>query len=117
MTFLKKTTLVTTMAKASRKKKPATSGKPVDEIMAGFTEQSGAPLVSVTSSCNGNATKVSVSQERYFSDAKMLGAGSSELWEVPLNLRTAGSKQTKYVLLTERQQTFDLPGCASWVYA
>jgi aminopeptidase N len=95
----------------------ATSGKPVDKIMAGFTEQSGAPLVSVTSSCGGNTTKVSVSQERYFSDANKLAAGSSEFWQIPLNLRAAGSKQAKYFLLTQRKQVFDLPGCAPWVYA
>ena len=95
----------------------ATSGKPVDEIMAGFTEQSGAPLVSVTSSCSGKTTKVSVSQERYFSDAQKLTEGSSALWQIPLNLRAAGSKQAKYFLLTQRKQTFDLPGCAPWVYA
>jgi puromycin-sensitive aminopeptidase len=95
----------------------ATSGKPVDKIMTNFTEQSGAPLISVTTSCKANTTQVSVSQERYFADAKKLAAGSPELWQVPLNLRAAGSQQASYRLLTERKQTFALPGCAQWVYA
>jgi puromycin-sensitive aminopeptidase len=94
----------------------ATSGKPVDKIMKDFTEQSGAPLVSVKTSCKGDTTQVKLSQERYFADPEKMKAGSKELWEIPVNLRAAGSKETQYVLLTKREQTFDLPGCAPWVY-
>jgi aminopeptidase N len=90
----------------------ASSGKPVDKIMASFTQQSGAPLVSVTTSCTGARTQVSVSQERYFADAKKLAAGSTELWQIPLNLRPAASRNAVYRLLTQRTQTFDLPGCS-----
>ena len=95
----------------------ATSGKPVDKIMATFTEQSGAPLVSVKTSCSGGKTDVTLSQERYFADTAKLAAGSKELWEIPVNLRAAGSKETKYVLLTKREEKFELPGCSPWVYA
>lgn len=95
----------------------ATSGKPVDKIMAGFTEQSGAPLVSVRTSCQGDNTEVSVSQQRYFADAGKLAAGSQEIWQIPLHLRPAGSKEASYRLLTARRQTFELPGCVPWVYA
>jgi aminopeptidase N len=93
-----------------------TSGKPVDKIMATFTEQSGAPLISVKTSCKADTTQVSLSQERYFADAAKMAAGSKELWEIPVNLRAAGSKETKYVLLSKHEQTFELPGCAPWVY-
>jgi len=95
----------------------ATSGKPVDKIMAGFTEQSGAPLVSIKSTCRGNTTQVSLAQERYFADAAKLSSGSREIWQIPVNLRIAGSKETVSRLLTQRQQTFELPGCSPWVYA
>jgi aminopeptidase N len=95
----------------------ATSGKPVDKIMASFTEQSGAPLVSVKTSCSGGKTEATLSQERYFADPAKLAAGSKELWAIPVNLRSAGSKETKYVLLTKREEKFDLPGCSPWVYA
>jgi aminopeptidase N/puromycin-sensitive aminopeptidase len=94
----------------------ATSGKPVDKIMADFTEQSGAPLVSVKTSCKGDTTQVKLSQERYFADAARMAAGSKEIWNIPVNLRAAGSKDASYVLLSKREQTFDLPGCAPWVY-
>jgi aminopeptidase N/puromycin-sensitive aminopeptidase len=109
----------------------ATSQKPVDLIMASFTQQSGAPLVSVKTECAGGGTtggflkkkkikettKVTLSQERYFADAAKLGSGSQEIWQIPVSLRPAGSTETTYVLLAQRQQTFELPGCSQWVYA
>src|SRR5229473_3376307 len=88
----------------------ATSGKPVDKIMAGFTEQPGAPLVSVKTACSGGKTLVTLSQERYFADAAKLKAGSKEIWQIPINLRPAGSKVSAYHLLTQKLQTFELAG-------
>ncbi|MGH9775650.1 MAG: M1 family aminopeptidase [Candidatus Acidiferrales bacterium] len=93
----------------------ATSGKPVDKIMAGFTEQSGAPLVTAKTSCSGGTTHITLSQERYFADAAKLAAGSKELWQIPVHVRAAGSKDSTYFLLTAKQQTFELPGCSAWV--
>ncbi|HLK06227.1 MAG TPA: M1 family aminopeptidase, partial [Candidatus Acidoferrum sp.] len=95
----------------------ATSGKPVDKIMKSFTEQSGAPYVTVSSACSGGKTQVTLTQERYFADAAKMNAGSKELWQIPVSLRAAGSKEAVQKLLTERKQTFELPGCAAWVYA
>jgi aminopeptidase N len=108
----------------------ATSEKPVDGIMAGFTQQPGAPLVtSVKTECGVKAvqsgrkkkkvpvTQVTLSQERYFADAAKLTAGSQEIWQIPVSLRPEGAKEATYVLLAQRQQTFELPGCAAWVYA
>lgn len=109
----------------------ATSEKPVDKIMASFTEQSGAPLITVKSECAGGGstggrfhkkkvketTKVTLSEERYFGDAERLAAGSREIWQVPVNLRAEGQQQGTYFLLAQRQQTFELPGCSPWVYA
>jgi aminopeptidase N len=110
----------------------ATSEKPVDGIMAGFTQQSGAPLVTeVKTECGVKVvqsgrhkkkvpvTQVTLAQERYFADAAKLTAGSQEIWQIPVNLRpaSAGVKDSTYVLLAQRQQTFELPGCAAWVYA
>jgi aminopeptidase N len=109
-----------------------TSEKPVDRIMSSFTEQSGAPLVTmVKTACNETSTpggflkkkktkettQVTLSQERYFADAAKLGSGSPEVWQIPVSLRAAGAKDVSYVLLAQRQQTFELPGCSPWVYA
>jgi aminopeptidase N len=108
----------------------ATSEKPIDGIMAGFTQQPGAPLVTlVHTDCATKVvqsgrhkkkipvTEVTLSQERYFADVAKLTAGSQEVWQIPVNLRPAGSKDTTYELLAQRQQTFEVPGCAPWVYA
>jgi aminopeptidase N len=108
----------------------ATSEKPVDGIMASFTQQSGAPLVTVVKTeCSEKVvqsgrhkkkmpfTEVTLSQERYFADAAKLTAGSQEVWQIPISLRPAGAKDATYVLLSQRQQTFELPGCSPWVYA
>ena len=108
----------------------ATSEKPVDAIMAGFTQQPGAPLVTaVKTECGVKVvqsgrkkkkvpvTQVTLSQGRYFADAAKLTAGSQEIWQIPVSLRLEGAKDATYVLLAQRQQTFELPGCAAWVYA
>jgi aminopeptidase N len=107
----------------------ATSEKPVDRIMPGFIQQAGAPLVTEKMVCGtkderkGRHVKkvpvmqVTLAQERYFVDIAKLNAGSQEIWQIPVNLRPAGSKDATYVLLAQRQQTFELPGCAPWVYA
>jgi aminopeptidase N len=104
----------------------ASSGKPVDQIMPGFTQEPGAPLISIKTACSQKklgrfkkawTTQVTLAQQRYFGDASKLDAGSPEIWQVPVNLRPAGAKDSTYVLLAGRQQTFDLPGCADWVYA
>jgi aminopeptidase N len=109
----------------------ATSEKPVDRIMSTFTEQSGAPLITVKTACSESSsgggfmkkkktkstTQVTLSQERYFADSAKLGSGSQEIWQVPVGFRPAGSKDVTYELLGQRQQTFELPGCSPWVYA
>jgi puromycin-sensitive aminopeptidase len=94
----------------------ATSGKPVNKIMAGFTSQSGAPLLRVQSTCRGNTTQVTLRQTRYVADREKLEAGSNETWQIPVSIRPAGSQQTIYRNLAERQQTFSIPGCVPWVY-
>jgi aminopeptidase N len=109
----------------------ATSEKPVDKIMASFTQQSGAPLVTVKSTCGGGVTtggflkkkkskpttEVTLSQQRYFSDAAKLDSGSPEIWQIPVSLRPEGAKDGTYFLMMGQKQTFELPGCSQWVYA
>jgi aminopeptidase N len=91
------------------------SGKPVDKVMPSFINQPGAPLVSVKTSCSGGHTSVTLSQQRYFTDRTKLDAGSPEIWAISVSMRAAGASNATYKLLTEREQTFDLPGCADWV--
>jgi aminopeptidase N/puromycin-sensitive aminopeptidase len=94
-----------------------TSGKPVDKIMKSFTEQPGAPLITVKNECEGNKTEVTLKQERYVSDAAKMAAGNDEIWPVPVNLLPSATKQPVYHLLTKKEDAFELPGCSAWVYA
>jgi aminopeptidase N/puromycin-sensitive aminopeptidase len=104
-----------------------TSEKPVDRIMSSFTQQSGAPLITVKTACGEKPGKkkrqklpitlVTLSQERYFADVEKLNASSPEVWQIPVNVRPAGGRDSTYFLLGARQQTFELPGCSPWVYA
>ncbi len=94
-----------------------TSGKPVDKIMSSYVDQPGAPLVGVKSECRGDRTSVTLTQRRYFADAAKLEASTSELWAIPVSLRSSAVKDPSYFLLTKSEQSFELPGCADWVFA
>lgn len=94
------------------------SGKPVDKVMASFVDQAGAPLVSVETRCEEGATLVTLTQQRFFTDARRLAAGSTEVWTIPVFLRRPGdSGPGRSELLTGKSQTFRLEGCAPWVLA
>ncbi len=92
------------------------SGKPVDRIMASYVDQAGAPMVEVKAACAGGQTTVALRQQRFFYDREKLDAGSPELWNVPVCLKTSEGTQ-RCELMTQRKQELTLPGCAVWVNA
>ncbi len=93
------------------------SGKPVDKILPTFINQPGAPLISVQNQCADGHPQVTISQRRYYSEREKFDAGSPELWQIPILLKTADGA-TQSVLLTEKEQTFPLDGtCSAWVFA
>ena len=89
----------------------------MDKILPTFINQPGAPLISVENKCVDGHPQVELSQCRYFSEREKFDAGSPEIWQVPILLKTAdGTAQG--VLLTDREQTFNLNGaCSPWVFA
>jgi aminopeptidase N len=95
------------------------SGKPVDKIMPTWIEQAGLPLIVVKDKCLDGVEKVTLEQERYFYDRAKLNAGSPELWQIPLCMKTAATAQNTRAceLLAKKQETFTLQGCSPWVYA
>ena len=95
------------------------SNKPVDKIMSSFVKQPGAPLISVASKCEGGKTNVKLSQRRFFYDAEKLNASNPEVWQVPVCLKSsaAGKATETCELLTKKEETFTLDGCADWVFA
>jgi len=91
-----------------------TSKKPVDQIMPTFVMQAGAPIINVKAQCSGNSTSVTLDQKRYYIDRAKFEEPNDELWQVPMCLKSSTGDQ-KCELLTKRQETFTLPGCATWV--
>ncbi len=92
------------------------SSKPVDRIMPTFVDQPGVPMVSVASQCEGDQTKVQLTQHRYYYDKSLLEAPNTELWQIPISLK-GGADRDKWELLTGQQQTFAIPHCDPWVFA
>jgi aminopeptidase N len=92
------------------------TGKPVDKIMKSFIDQPGAPVISVRSTCSSGVTKVTLMQDRFYADGSA-SSGVSETWQIPVALRPDGSKASVYKILSAHEQTFDIPGCAPWVFA
>jgi aminopeptidase N len=93
-----------------------TSKKPVDQIMPTFVKQAGVPIINVKSQCSGKSTAVALDQRRYYYDREKFQAPNDELWQVPLCMKSSTGAQ-KCELLTKKEQTFALPGCATWVLA
>jgi len=96
------------------------SHKPVDKIMPTFVKQPGVPAISLDAQCRGNTTTVSLAQQRYFFDRVAFNAGSDQLWQVPVCMKTApvnGKSVQKCELLTKKEDSFTLPGCAPWILA
>jgi aminopeptidase N len=90
------------------------SGEQVSEMLAGFIEQPGVPLVSLSLEPGG---RLRLTQRRFST------LGNPELpgrWQVPviLSWSSRGRVQQARVLLKESSQVVDLPGLADadWVY-
>lgn len=92
---------------------------PIDGIMPTFINQPGAPLVNLSASCHGDSEQLTLSQQRYFYDRAAFEKGTDELWQVPVCLKWPDGKGgfvTRCLLLGQREKTFPVPGCASWVF-
>jgi aminopeptidase N len=94
------------------------SGKAIDKLMPTFVNQAGPPLVSLQAACSGNSQTVTLTQQRYFYDRLRFESGGSERWQIPVCMKPGSSGKSgaeRCELLTQRQQTFTLPGCSPWV--
>jgi len=90
------------------------SQRDVAALAASWTDQPGYPLLLVESVCEGQQTRVTVSQRRMrdgATPAPQPGAGGTDvLWQVPVRLARGAEMST--VLLTDAKQTFVMPGCS-----
>jgi aminopeptidase N/puromycin-sensitive aminopeptidase len=91
------------------------SKKPVDKIMPTFVNQAGAPLLTVTSQCAGSKASLNVSQERFFENPDDRKAGSPEVWQVPICVKT-GSGAPQCEVITQKQQSVAVNGCPQWTF-
>ncbi|MGH9430337.1 MAG: M1 family metallopeptidase [Terriglobia bacterium] len=97
------------------------SKKPINEIMPTFVNQPGAPLLTLHAQCEGGADDITLSQRRYFFNRDLFEAGTKELWQIPVCLKSAPGDghpgAVRCLLLKQKQQTFNLRGCSSWILA
>jgi aminopeptidase N len=89
------------------------SGKPIDQVMPTFVLQPGVPMLTVTSSCNGD--KVAFTQQRFFLSPERLDAGSPEQWQIPACMKFGGSDAC--ALVTAKTQETSLGQCPAWLFA
>ena len=87
------------------------SGKPVDKVMASFTQQAGAPLLSFNISCQG-APKIEASQQRLFSTKALFGSAPGQVWTIPVCVHTA-SGGSACRLFESKQASHVTPNCMS----
>jgi aminopeptidase N len=87
------------------------SGKPLSGMARSWIEQPGFPLLKVSSSCLEGKRQLVLEQQRFTLDAE---TPSSALWQVPVILAEAGSKQpSRRFLLKEKSSTFALDDCST----
>ncbi|MET3105379.1 aminopeptidase N [Oxalobacteraceae bacterium GrIS 1.18] len=86
------------------------SGKNVNDIIGTWTTQAGFPLVSVQASCDANGKRtITMNQQRFVAKGTDT---SNPHWNVPLQIRSGTSAQTKSVLLTKDGQTEAAGNCS-----
>jgi alanyl aminopeptidase len=88
----------------------------VIESFNSFLEQPGLPLIEIASECSDQGVKIHLKQSRYFP----LGSTGdhNQQWKMPvcLKLGTAEDSNKTCLLLTEKEQSFDLPqSCPDWI--
>ena len=86
------------------------SGRDVAAVATSWTDQEGFPLVRVNAGCEGGATVLKVSQQRFGFGAATSSA-SQQKWQIPL--RVSRGAQVTTLLQTQAQQNFRLPGCST----
>jgi aminopeptidase N len=88
----------------------AASGQDVGAIAAGWTEQSGFPLVSVAAHCDAAGKRtISLSQQRFM--LRPSAQPQAATWSVPLQIRFSAQGAAQAVLLTRDGQSLPAGSC------
>src|SRR5260370_594978 len=91
------------------------SGKSIDQVMPTFVLQPGVPMVTVTSSCNGDKAQVAFTQQRFLLSPDRLNAGSPEQWQIPICMKFGGTDACS--LVTAKTHETSLGQCPAWLVA
>ncbi|MGH9253998.1 MAG: M1 family metallopeptidase [Vicinamibacterales bacterium] len=88
------------------------TGRPVADIMKGYIEQAGAPVVGVQTRCVRAQTEATLAQERFIGipDAR---TQSNERWAIPVCGRTA-TAEPRCEVVEDRRELFRAPGCGTF---
>src|SRR6188472_1304311 len=73
--------------------------KPVTGIAASFTEQDGVPLITAETTCNGDAQRLSLRQDRFVVAPRAAAALPPRNWQIPVAFGPPGAKSPDVVLL------------------
>ena len=96
----------------------AVTKQPIDRMMPSFVTQAGAPLVRASARCEGDATLLTLAQQRMFARREPFLAGTPQLWTIPVtvrNLDDPASAPHKF-LLTKKEETFRVSGCSPHLF-
>ncbi|MEJ7617587.1 MAG: M1 family metallopeptidase [Pyrinomonadaceae bacterium] len=86
------------------------SGKPVREVAAGWTEQPGFPLISVSSTCQDKVRQLTLEQKRF----TVNDPNPSPLeWQVPVAIGRVGSNDAAEYVLLNKKATLPVGDCQS----
>ena len=93
------------------------SGKDVADIMSTWTGQMGYPVVTLKACTVANGkTTLKLTQDWFLADGSTLSAeDKAKKWTIPLLFHTGETSSAEAVLMTEKEQTFELPGEAPFV--
>ena len=87
------------------------SGKPVDQIAPGWTEQPGLPVVKVKSSCSNNTETISLKQERFTVQDPH---AEPLFWQIPVSLlKMSPHPSVSRLLLSRKPGTAGFPDCST----
>ncbi|MBN1961420.1 MAG: M1 family metallopeptidase [Deltaproteobacteria bacterium] len=97
------------------------SSQPVDELMQGWINQKGFPLVTVNASEVNNCIVLHISQRRFFANASEMQNEHEQLWPIPLIIRygSGNGSAVHRLVLHKHEQTVTLPSDtkAAWIFA
>jgi aminopeptidase N len=112
--YLKKYSYGNAKAESFWTEMTAVSGKPVDKIMASFVDQPGVPVLRAATTCKGESTAVTVQQDRFMGVAG--ATAPSQVWTLPVCTRTKPDGTPQCEVVSRREQTFTVQGCAKELY-